>query len=81
MTAVLEVLDIKNTDYRGIPKQLIKVSTKDEYDNTVNSWYTDGTSLWIHTFDNRQPNPSQDIMFIRNIRGWNISLGTCELIL
>jgi len=54
-SAVLNVFDSSLRDYRGIPLWLNKVDTLAECQSTANTWYTNGTSVWVHTFDDREP--------------------------
>jgi hypothetical protein len=49
------VFDISNRDLYSFGIPLNWVSTAALCQSTANSWFTDGTNVWVHTFDNRQP--------------------------
>lgn len=54
-TATFSVWDASKRDYRGMPVWLTKVASSALVKTTPNSWYTDGTQVWVRTFDSRAP--------------------------
>lgn len=60
---VVNVIDTSNTDENNLFRNLKRVSSITEVQNTVNSWYTDGTLVYIRTFNNRQPDASIVLIF------------------
>jgi len=52
---VLKVLDATNPDANGDWTALTSVADAATCQATVNSWYTDNVTLWVHTFDSRLP--------------------------
>lgn len=54
-TNCYNVFDITNKDFYGFGKPLNWVSSAAACQSTANSWYTDGTNVWVHTFDSREP--------------------------
>lgn len=54
-SGVLNMWDASKRDYRGIPLFLTKKDSILECQQEKNSWYTDGSDIWINTFDGREP--------------------------
>jgi hypothetical protein len=54
-SAVYAVFDRVNLDSNGIPTPLTVVSSVENCQATVNSWYTDGTTVWVRTSDGNTP--------------------------
>ena len=48
-TAAIRVYDYRLKDRYGLPKELKKVDTIDECRNLKNSWYTDGSEVWVNS--------------------------------
>lgn len=54
-SGVGRIFDAKYIDNYGDYQEINKVLSIDEVENNTNSWYTDGTIVYVHTVDNRQP--------------------------
>lgn len=54
-SAVLNVWDAAVRDYRGIPLWMDKTDTLADCQSTPGTWYTDGSTVWVHHLDGRQP--------------------------
>jgi hypothetical protein len=52
---VLKVADASNLNVKGDFTFLALVADAATCKATVNSWYTDATTVWVHTFDSRSP--------------------------
>lgn len=52
---VTVVYDLGVLDTNGIPIPYVYKTTKDECQAEIKTWYTDGTTVWIHTDDNLIP--------------------------
>ena len=61
-SAVYDVFDLRNKDVYGNPKPLSYKGTVSECQATVNSWYTDGTDIWVHTNDGLAPNDTNFVI-------------------
>lgn len=48
-TAAIRVYDYRIKDRYGLPKQLKQVDTLSECRNLKNSWYTDGSDVWVNS--------------------------------
>lgn len=62
-TNVVNVLDATSKDENGIYQNLSKVASISECQSTLNSWFTDGTLVYIHTRDNRVPDANIILSF------------------
>lgn len=60
ITAV--VIDESDVDVDGLGARLTKVVSQAVCEATPRSWYSDGTTLWVHTFDGRSPDSSVLVM-------------------
>lgn len=56
------VIDEADVDSDGLPARLRKVSSQAICEATPRSWYSDGTTLWVHTFNDRAPDASVLVM-------------------
>lgn len=54
-SAVSYVIDYDSSDSYGEPRELRKVSSLSECQSNRGSWYTDGTTVWVNTFDGSIP--------------------------
>lgn len=63
-SAVRTTVDLLNVDIYGIPKPLLNVATLAECKSTKNSWYSDGTNVWVHRKDEAQPSITNTIINI-----------------
>jgi len=69
------VADHTNLDSEGFPTPLVNVGSVATCDSTPNSWYHDGTVLYVHTFDARSPGSSSSnpiVAFRNNLVGFEI---------
>ncbi|VDH16097.1 Uncharacterised protein [Algoriella xinjiangensis] len=62
-TNVVNVLDLTNKDENGVYQNLSKVRSIAECQLTANSWFTDGTLIYIHTRDKRVPDTNIILSF------------------
>ena len=54
-SACLNVLDRSNVDENGDWQSLVKKDSEAEVEATAGSWYFEGTTIYVHTFDDREP--------------------------
>lgn len=54
-SATFTIFDTKFKDFRGLPKELKKVSTLAECQSRRGSWYTDGTIVYVNRLDGSNP--------------------------
>ncbi|OCS82284.1 hypothetical protein [Caryophanon tenue] len=76
---VAAVVDLYHTDYRGMPTELERVSTKELCDQTENSYYTDDVSTWVNMRGGLIPNLRENIALIRSVAGNQFVSGNTEL--
>lgn len=79
-SATKNVHDLKYPDYRGLPKELKKVSTFAECNTTKGTWYTDGSYVWVHTLDERQPDLKNDLIVSRQFSGLSFYFPNVKMI-
>ena len=63
-TATYQVFDSKFKDFRGNPKKMVKVNSVTQCRNRLNSWYTDGTSVWVNREDGSNPSTDNAVLLI-----------------
>lgn len=54
-SSVDDIRDELFADSDGVAQKLISVATIAECESTLGSWYTDGSTLYVHTQDEREP--------------------------
>jgi hypothetical protein len=65
-SAVQIVIDVTNLDSSGDPIPLLERASIAECQANPNSWFHDGSNLYVHTFDSRAPaNGVRDIVGLR----------------
>jgi hypothetical protein len=76
------ILDLRafNRDEYDIPKPYNQVSSKAQCDATEGSWYTDGTTLYVHTIGSVAPN-NTDIMGLVRVRYLPFTLVNSTLVI
>src|SRR5699024_6169512 len=80
ITALEEVVDLSNLDYRGLPNPLTKVNSKAECDSNPNSYYYNGSRLWVNLIKGEKPITNKNVHPILWLQGYNFKLGDTKLI-
>lgn len=57
------IFDTRNISEDGDYLELEKLNSINEVESTPNSWYTDGTNIYVHTKDNTIPDNNIRVMF------------------
>lgn len=73
-TGARNVIDTHNVDIYGVPIPLVNASSLSVCKSTKNTWYSDGTTVWVHRNDNRRPTMDDTILNI-GVNGINPTLG------
>lgn len=73
-SSVRNVIDLMNIDTYGLPTPLRNVTSLIECQSTPNTWYVEGTTVWVHRLDNLKPILSNTIVNI-GVAGVNPKLG------
>lgn len=78
-SAVYSVYDYRQTDLYGVISGLTYVSTLSECKSTANTWYQDGTYVWVNTSDGTVPTESTIAVCINGTLAKITLLGTAKL--
>src|SRR5699024_6997952 len=73
-SSVRNVIDLMNIDSRGLPIPLKNASSLSECQSTENTWYSEGSSVWIHRKDGLKPSIDNTVLNI-GVTGINPKLG------
>lgn len=79
-SATYAILDLRKKDFNGVPLEVKHVTTLAECQATPNTWYTDNTSIWVHTIDGIVPNDN-DFMIGKQVALFDVNLTNSTLYL